>query len=177
VRQPLKTDAAERTIEIPRQLAAMLLEHRVRSKHTAPGAFVFASRSGRALSQRNTTRALRRAQTKARDPLTGEPTFPALQDGAKVDRNTVPSFHGFRHSAASEAIAAGESLSEVSWQLGHANSTIAAGIYVQEIKSAERSERRRSQMEERYGALLEGPPGQPDPSEGDVVELAERRAR
>jgi len=47
---------------------------------------------------------------------------------------------------------------------------------VQEIKSAERSERRRAQMEERYGALLEAPPGQPDRPAGDLVELADRRA-
>lgn len=72
---------------------------------------------GRALSQRSTLRTLRLAQTKARPDA--RPTFPALPNGAKVARNTVPNFHSFRHSAASEAIAAGDSAEEVSWQLGH----------------------------------------------------------
>jgi integrase len=56
-----------------------------------------------------------------------------------VPRGMVPSFHSFRHTAASEAIAAGESAEEVSWQLGHKTSPITRAVYVQEIKSAERT--------------------------------------
>jgi integrase len=72
-----------------------------------------------------------------------------------VPRDTVPSFHGFRHTAVSEAIAAGESAEEVSWQLGHKNSLVTRAVYVQEIKSAERTARRRTRMEARYGAVLD----------------------
>lgn len=67
----------------------------------------------------------------------------------------MPSFHSFRHGAASEAIAAGESAEEVSWQLGHKNSLITRQVYVQQIKSVERTARRRAELERRYGKLLE----------------------
>jgi integrase len=63
-----------------------------------------------------------------------------------VKRGTMPSFHGFRHTAASEAIAAGDSAEEASWQLGHKNSVVTRSIYVQEIKSTERTARRRARM-------------------------------
>jgi integrase len=152
-RQLLKTDAAERTIELPRQLAAMLLEHKAASPYKRPGQLVFCTRSGRALGQRNVLRALRLAQTKAVDGK-GRPTFPALHNGARA-RDAAPNFHGFRHSAASEAISAGDSVEEVSWQLGHKNSQVTRTVYVQEIASAERRARRRAAMEERYGAMLE----------------------
>jgi integrase len=165
--QPLKTDAAERTIELPRQLAAMLLAHKAASPYKRPGQLVFCTRSGRHLGQRNTLRALKLAQTKARTP-DGKPTFPALfepeQDPEgrwvprkQVPRGAAPHFHGFRHSAASEAIAAGDSVEEVSWQLGHRNSQVTRTV--QEIASAERRARRRAAMEKRYGAMLEASPG------------------
>lgn len=73
-----------------------------------------------------------------------------------MPRGAVPNFHGFRHTAASEAIAAGDGAEEVSWQLGHRNSNVTRAIYVQEIKSAERRARPRARMEDRYGALISG---------------------
>jgi integrase len=159
-RQPLKTEESRRAVEIPRQLAAMLNAHCLASRYTGPSDFVFASRTGRAIEQRNVTRALRRSQKGAAAEL-GHPTFPilhekdALGDPVKVPRGAVPNFHSFRHSAASEAIAQGDSAEEVSWQLGHRNSTVTRSVYVQEIKSAERKARRRANMETRYGELLE----------------------
>jgi integrase len=190
IRQPLKTPEAERTIELPRSLVSMILEHKARSSYKAEAAFVFCSCTGRALGQRNTLRALRASQLRARTP-DGIPTFPLLfepepdEDGRwlprkTVPRNSVPSFHGFRHSAASEAIAAGDSAEEISWQLGHKNSVVTRGVYVQELKTAERRARRRDQMERRYGSVLEAaggdsgqqPPGSPD---GEVVDLQQVR--
>ena len=67
---------------------------------------------------------------------------------------TVPSFHSFRHTAASVAIAAGESAEEVAWQLGHRNSTVTRAIYIHEIKSAERTSRRRARLDAGYSDLL-----------------------
>ena len=160
-RQRLKTEESRRTVEIPRQLAAMLVAHKLRSTDTGPSAFVFATRSGRPIQQRSVGVALRRAQTDAVDQK-GRPTFPVLhecdQDGrpVRVPPGVLPSFHSFRHTAASEAIAAGESAEEISWQLGHKNSIITRAVYIQEVKSAERTARRRARMEERYGAVLEG---------------------
>ncbi|MGH2973877.1 MAG: tyrosine-type recombinase/integrase, partial [Solirubrobacterales bacterium] len=142
-RQPLKTEESRRTVEIPRQLAAMLNSHFLDSTRTATTDFVFSTATGRAIEQRNVNRALRRSQKAAVDDL-GRPTFPILSEKdaddkpVMVPRGAVPNFHSFRHSAASEAIAQGDSAEEVSWQLGHRNSTVTRAVYVQEIKSAER---------------------------------------
>jgi integrase len=65
VRQPLKTQESARMVELPRQLAAALLRHKLRTADTCPGGFVFASRSGRPLMQCNVARALRAAQRRA----------------------------------------------------------------------------------------------------------------
>jgi integrase len=158
-RQPLKTSESRRTVEIPHALALMLVAHKLRSTDTRPQAFVFATRTGRAIQQRNVGLALRRAQTDATD-AEGRPTFPMLHELDEqrhrrlIPRGVLPSFHSFRHTAASEAIAAGESAEEISWQLGHKNSIITRAVYIQEVKSAERTARRRARMEERYGTLL-----------------------
>lgn len=61
---------------------------------------------------------------------------------------TVPSMHGYRHTAASVAIADGD-VEEVSWQLGHRSSVITRSIYRHEVKGAERTARRRARMEAR----------------------------
>lgn len=186
-RQPLKTDESRRTVEIPRQLAVMLVAHKLRSEDTSATAFVFATRSGAAIQQRDVTTALRWAQKHATDDR-GRPTFPVLHERDErerrlpVPRGVVPSFHSFRHTAASEAIAAGESAEEVSWQLGHKTSLITRAVYIQEIKSAERTARRRARMETRYGSLLEaagrGREQQaPERSTADVLGLPSKLAR
>ena len=186
-RQPLKTDESRRTVEIPRQLGAMLNAHYLASPRKGQGDFVFASRTGRALEQRNVTRALRRTQKAAVGEL-GRPTFPALHeldaDGrpVKLPQGAVPNFHSFRHSAASEAIAQGDSAEEVSWQLGHRNSTVTRSVYVQEIKSAERKARRRANMEARYGSLLEAAGGSRTAdddaqTEAEVIDMQAKQRR
>jgi integrase len=101
---------------------------------------------------------------KAATDAKGRPTFAALQPIDKgappplVPRGAVPNFHSFRHTAASEAIAAGDGAEEVSWQLGHRNSNVTRSVYVQEIKSAERSAKRRGKLEARYRELLQAEP-------------------
>lgn len=156
-RCPLKTDESRRTIELPRSMATMLAKHQLAAPPRGPEAFAFATRSGRPIGQRNVMRALRQAQLRAAAPE-GRPTFPALHDlaeGERAPRGAAPSFHGFRHSAVSTALAAGESVQEISWQLGHRNSVVTQAVYAQEIKSAERSAHRRAAMEARYGSTLE----------------------
>ena len=66
-RQPLKTAESRRTIEIPSSLAAALKRHQLASGVPGRTAFVFATRSGRPLGQRNVLRALREAQARAVD--------------------------------------------------------------------------------------------------------------
>lgn len=159
VRRELKTEESCRTVELPRSLAVMLAEHKARSAHSQAADFVFATRSGRAISQRNASRELRNAMKKARKS-DGTPTFPVLhavdQDGKKipVPAKSLPSFHGFRHTAASEAIRDGESAEEVSWQLGHRDSTVTRKVYLREIRTAERSTRRREKFEARAASFL-----------------------
>jgi integrase len=130
-RRPTKTDGFARTVPIPRELAVILARHKVASRDTTPEAFVFATRSGRALGQRNVARALRSAQERARDE-SGQPTFPMLHqigpDGQPLPpcAGTVPSMHSFRHTVASRASLAGESVDEVAFLLGHRDATVTA---------------------------------------------------
>lgn len=79
----------------------------------------------------------------------GQLAFPILSnvdaDGepVKVERGELPSFHSFRHNAASNVIAEGDGAEEAAWLLGHKDSTVTRRVYVEEIKSAERSSERR----------------------------------
>jgi integrase len=73
-RQPLKTAESWHAVEIPRQLGAMLVAHRLRSHDTRPTAFVFATRSGRPIQQRNVGHALREAQ-RGREMIGGDLRF------------------------------------------------------------------------------------------------------
>lgn len=162
-RVPLKTKAAKRTVEIPRQLAVMLAGHlratADRRGQNGEPRYVFCTASGKPLSQRNVSRELRATMRDARLD-NGELAFPILSETdaqgkpLKVERGDVPSFHSFRHSAASEAIDAGDDAEEVSWMLGHKDSTVTRRVYLHEIKSRERSAKRRSKLEDRMGSTL-----------------------
>lgn len=156
-RQPLKTAAAERTVDLPRSLALLLLRHKRRTSYPRSHDFVFAAATGHAIEQRNVLRALRLAQKHARTP-DADPTFPILNQRGPVPAGAVPTFHGFRHTAASHAIAAGDSAEEISWMLGHKDSTVTRQVYIQEVKSAERRAQLRAKMEVRYGRLIEQTP-------------------
>jgi integrase len=191
-RVPLKTKASERTVEIPRQLAALLAEHKASSHFSGATDYVFCTRSGRPLSQRNVARELR-ATMKDAKLANGRLAFPILSEvdenetPIKVERGDVPSFHSFRHTAASEAIHAGDSAEEVSWLLGHKDSTVTRRVYISEIQSAERSTQRRERMEARMGDTLstlgstdggEGPNPKRHPrpkGSAEVVDLHRRR--
>jgi integrase len=59
----------------------------------------------------------------------------------------LPSFHSFRHTAASHAIAAGESAEEVSWQLGRRDSVVTRAVYIHELKTGQRTAHRRQRMD------------------------------
>lgn len=56
------------TSPLPRSAAMMMLGHKARSRYTGAQSFVFASRTGRALSQHNLLRELYRAQERAHTP-------------------------------------------------------------------------------------------------------------
>src|SRR5437899_467470 len=88
-RQPLKTDEAEREVALPGSLAVVLHELRLRTAYSDDSDFVFCTGTGRALSQRNVTRELRRAQAAARDE-DARPTFPELHDFDSDGRRVRP---------------------------------------------------------------------------------------
>lgn len=152
-RAPLKTDDSEGVVVIPRAVATMLRRHRARSAYSGPQDFVFTTRTGRPLSQRNVCRALKAAQKRART-RDGGPTFPDLHDDAPVQRGTVPSFHSFRHNAASYALAAGDTAEEVSWMLRHKTPAVTRAIYLHEVRSTERQARLQARTETRYRHAL-----------------------
>lgn len=159
VRQPLKTAESRRSIPIPRGLAVLLAAHRLRSPDVRPQAFVFATRTGRALSQRNVTRALRSRMTAA-VTTTGAETFPALHekhpDGTSVPvvRGSVPTFHSFRHTFVTRAVRAGDSIEDIAPLLGHKNSIVTRTVYLHDIKDAQREQTRRSKIAAEYASVL-----------------------
>jgi integrase len=158
--RPTKTDESARTIPIPLQLAQILLDHQSRCTHLKPTEFAFATRSGRAISQRNTVRALRAAQTAARS-ADGRPTFPILHGhGASGDplplaHGALPSMHSFRHTVASRALLAGESIDEVAFFLGHRDANVTRAVYLRELSDARRRTMRRSRMLAEFGILFD----------------------
>jgi integrase len=156
---PTKTEESARTVPIPEQLAQILLDHHHRSTHGRPAGFVFAARSGRAFSQRNIARALRTAQTAA-ITASGQRTYPALHAKdpsgapASVPHGAVPSMHSFRHTVASRALVAGESIDEVAFLLGHRDANVTRAIYVHELADGRRRSMRRSRMLAEFSEIL-----------------------
>jgi integrase len=151
------TPESRRTLDVPRFVAVAMLERKAASPHSKANDFCFATLSGNPISQRNLSRELRKAQARAVDD-DGKPTFPLLHvkdaDGSPVKpaRNTIPSWHSFRHSSASEAIADGDPIEDVADRLGHKSTVVTETIYRHEIKSAERSAAKRAKLEQRYGS-------------------------
>ena len=90
----------------------------------------------------------------------GDPTFLILHevDGEgkplPVPRGTLPSMHSFRHTVASRALLAGESVDEVAFLLGHRDGTVTRTIYVREVADARRRTMRRSRMTAEYAGAL-----------------------
>jgi integrase len=156
---PTKTDGSARTLPIPPQLARILVEHRQRASFLAGDNFVFATRSGRPFGQRNIGRALRVAQVKAVD-REGQPTFPVLHERDQlgnpmlVPHGAVPSMHSFRHTMASRALLAGESVDEIAFLLGHRDANVTRAVYVHELADTRRRTMRRSRLAAEYSDVL-----------------------
>ena len=158
-RRPTKTDGSARTVPIPRELALMLVRYKLASGFAQPDQFVFATRTGGPLRQRNVCRALRLAQTKAIDEHR-RPTFPVLHECDEESRplpvphGALPSMHSFRHTVASRALVAGESIDEVAFLLGHRDANVTRAVYVRELADARRRSMRRSRMIAEFGELF-----------------------
>jgi integrase len=158
-RRPTKTDGSARTVPVPRELAIVLARHKLAARYCEPGDFVFATGTGRAVQQRNVSRALREAQRRATGP-DGAATFPILHqldergEPLTAPRGTLPSMHSFRHTVASRALLAGESVDEIAFLLGHRDANVTRAVYVREVADARRRSMRRSRMATEFGGAL-----------------------
>jgi integrase len=167
-RVELKTDESKATLPLPCATARMLLEHKARTPApTGPRSFVFATRDGNPLGQRNVMRALYLAQERARD-AEGRPTFPELfkrdergylvvdERGEYVRREVkrrelrLPDFHALRHGAAMDC----DDAEEARDLLRHKNSNVTRAIYRAHFADRRR-ELLRARMEARMETLLE----------------------
>jgi len=137
--RPTKTDGSVRTVPIPAELAEILSRHKDRSRFSGPQDFVFSTCTGRPLGQRNVARALRHAQLNAVDS-DWRPTFPVLHEhnelGAPVSvpHGALPSMHSFRHTVASRALLADESVDEGAFLLGQRRQRDAGGLRARALR-------------------------------------------
>lgn len=137
---PLKTDKSAREVVLVPALAATLREHRAKAMqagHHSPQSFVFCTRDGKPLSQRNATRSLARTAAKAKLEGIG--------------------FHTLRHGFASTLIV--ELRLDpvvVSRQLGHARPSITLDRYSHLFDRARHADdlRERLQASELASAVL-----------------------
>ncbi len=159
-RRPTKTDGSARTVPIPRELARIMASHKLVSRFSQSSDYVFATRTGGPLRQRNICRALRDAQRAAVDE-DGRPAFPMLHDVDErglpvgIAVGALPSMHSFRHTVASRALLAGESIDEVAFLLGHRDANVTRAVYVRELADARRRSMRRSRMIAEFGELFD----------------------
>jgi integrase len=140
-------------------------EHKARTRApTGPRLYVFGTRTGRPVNQREVLRALHRAQERARD-ADGRPTFPELfehderghlvvdDDGGYVLRDVprkelppLPDFDALRHTAAMDC----DDAEEARDLLRHSNSNVTRAIY-----RAHFDDRRRANLRARMEARME----------------------
>jgi integrase len=125
---PLKTGAAERDVYLVSELVELLKKHKARvfqKSHAKPEDFIFCTRDGKPLSQRNASGAIRKAGDAA---------------GLNVEGLEPLSCHDLRYTAISRLIAAGLDVVQVQRQAGHSRPSITLDIYSKEFERAKRSE-------------------------------------
>jgi integrase len=163
-RVELKTEESKATLPLPRASVRMLLEHKARTRApTTQRSYVFATRDGKPLGQRNLMRVLYTAQERARD-TDGRPTFPELfqhderghllvdEHGNPVRRDVkrrelrLPTFHALRHGAAMDC----DDAEQARDLLRHQNSNVTRAVY-----RAHFDDRRREQLRVRMEARME----------------------
>ncbi len=62
--------------------------------------------------------------------------------------------HSFRHTVASRALLAGESIDEVAFLLGHRDANVTRAVYLGEVADARRRTMRRSRMVAEFADVL-----------------------
>jgi integrase len=90
----------------------------------------------------------------------GTQTFPILHqtdergEPVPVVHGDLPSMHSFRHTVASRALLAGESVDEIAFLLGHRDANVTRAVYVRELADTRRRSMRRSRMIAEFGELF-----------------------
>lgn len=128
-----KSTAAYREIPLIDQLGQLLLEHKRKTRFTAPTDWVFATSRGTPQSQRNISRrGLQRAVERS-----------------QLDREGWPSlrFHDLRHTFASHLILDhGLDVAQLSRILGHASTTITLDVYTHLFEDARHGRELRARL-------------------------------
>jgi integrase len=70
--------------------------------------------------------------------------------------------HSFRHTVASRALLAGESVDEIAFLLGHRDGNVTRSVYVREVADARRRTMRRSRIAAEFGGILNARPSEPE---------------
>ncbi len=152
-RADLKTSNGARDVVIMPALVRLLQAHRLKSRHSGPGDWVFASASGTPL-QRDNVRHRLYAPAVAAAGLDG-PGLPRLR------------LHDLRHTYASMLIAGGATVVYVSRQMGHGSPVITLGTYSHLFDAKEHAQRTAAMLEAQWGAALSSVASE----EGNVVRL------
>jgi integrase len=138
-RVPLKTKRSRRCIEIGNGLATVLREQKLAAATTGDRDLVFVNGAGAPHDHRNIG-----------GRILGRAVRAVGLDAIAIDGKTVqaaPTFHSLRHTHASELIADGWNIEDVSRRLGHSNVATTQRIYVHAFEAAERSDERRQRLE------------------------------
>ena len=137
-----KTRAAVRQIPLTPQLAALLRRHRVNAESAAGSAWVFSTRDGRPLGQRNVQRSALHLAADAAG---------LRADGARLR------FHDLRHTFASHLIIdLGLDVVQVSRLMGHASPSTTLNIYAHMFHEARHAADLRARMaRSAFAGLLE----------------------
>jgi integrase len=132
----IKTQAGCRDVVLMPQLASVLTEHKLASRHCGTTDFVFAAPEGRGHDHRSAAKGIERAVSRA-----------GLGDGISA--------HSFRHTFASQLIGLGLDPVRVSKQLGHTSAAFTAAAYAHEFERARHADDLRARMADGYGRLLD----------------------
>jgi integrase len=133
----IKTEAGRRAVVLMPQLASVLTTHKLASRHSQSGDYVFPAPAGGGRDHRSTSKGIERAVNRA-----------GLGSGISA--------HSFRHTFASQLIVGlGLDPVRVSRLLGHTSPAFTASTYAHMFEQSRHADELRERMADGYGRLLE----------------------
>ena len=160
---PTKTDGSARTVPIPRELAGSSPSTNKGRLSCGPDDFVFATRSGRPFGHATSLGPSEPRKSERSIARPADVSDPACRRRSRASVPCPawrrPSMHSFRHTVASRAVLAGESVDEIAFLLGHRDANVTRAVYVRELADARRRTMRRSRIAAEFADVLgAGPP-------------------